>query len=309
MAPYPIEKKLVVGVSAQSLFNLEEENNIFNEKGAKYYREYQIDKKDIILNKGLAFPFVEKFLNINNVYEKQQPVEVVILSKDDPETAIRIMNSINEYGIKITRGAFTSGSAPYKYIPAYNISLYLSTNGKDVKEAISDGLPAGHFVNPHAIQNFVSDSAELTVAFDFDGVIVDDESEKFYQKQGLEKYREYETKYAHIPLRPGPLADFFMKLGEFQKLEAWKQEKYPSSPKTVRIAIVTARNAPVHLRAINTLRSWNVAVDDLFLLGGIEKKRVLEILKPHLFMDDQITHLDHNMDIPLVHVPFHTQDT
>lgn len=306
MAPYPIKDKLVVGVSAKSLFNLEEEDKIFDEKGPKYYRNYQIAKKNIILEKGFAFHFVERFLSINKVYDKQSPVEVVILSKDNPETAVRIMNSVKEYGLNITRGAFTTGRAPYKFIPAYNISLYLTTSEKDVEEAISNGFPAGRFVNLHAPQDFVSDGDELRVAFDFDGVVVDDESEKIYQKNGLEIYKEYETKYADIPLRPGPLADFFRKLGEFQKLETRKQDKDPSYNKILRTAIITARNAPAHLRAINTLSYWNVTVDDLFLLGGIEKTEILKIWKPHLFMDDQMTHLNPELQIPLVHVPFHT---
>lgn len=304
---YAIEKRLVVGVSSNALFNLEKEDHIFRKKGIKEYRKHQYENKNVKLEKGSAFHFVERFLKINKVYSEQQPVEVIILSKNSPETGVRIMNSIKEYGLDITRGAFTSGDPPYKYISAYNISLFLSTNIDDVSNAINEGFPAGRFVN--TATSVLNDSDELRVAFDFDGVVASDEAEKIYQRDGIKKYFEYETMHADEPLGPGPLKDFFTKLALFQRLETRKQDEDPSYKKIIRTAIVTARNAPAHLRAINTLKSWDVTVDDLFLLGGIEKRRILEIWKPHLFMDDQVSHLDPELTkIPLVHVPFHTKD-
>lgn len=238
------------------------------------------------------------------MYSIDRPVEVVILSKNSPETGVRIMNSIKEYGLDITRGAFTSGDSPYKYIPAYNLSLFLSSNEEDVLNAINAGFPAGRFINTKI--EFSNDSDELRVAFDFDGVIADDEAENIYQREGLQYYFDYESEHVSEPHQPGPLADFFKKLSVFQKLETRKQEEDPTYKKIIRTAIITARNAPAHHRAINTLKAWNVTVDDLFLLGGIEKRRILEIWKPHLFMDDQISHLDPELaSVPLVHVPFH----
>lgn len=303
---YAIEKRLVVGVSSNALFNLEKEDQIFKEEGIKEYRKYQFENKNVKLEKGSAFHFVERFLKINKVYSEQQPVEVIILSKNSPETGVRIMNSIKEYGLGITRGAFTSGDPPYKYISAYNVALYLSTNKEDVENAIKEGFPAGRFIN--TTTNVLNDTDELRVAFDFDGVVASGEAEEYYQKNGLEKYLEFEAEHANEPLGPGPLKDFFTKLALFQKLETRKQDEDSSYKKIIRTAIITARNAPAHLRAINTLKSWDVTVDDLFLLGGIEKRRILEIWKPHLFMDDQINHLDPELtEIPLVHVPFHTQ--
>jgi len=302
---YPINKKLVVGVSSNALFDLQAEDRIFREEGIKAYRKYQVENKNKKLEKGSAYHFVERFLRINKVYAEELPVEVVILSKNSPETGVRIMNSIKEHGLDISRGAFTSGDPPYKYIPAYNISLFLSSNENDVSNAIKSGFPAGRFINTYT--KIANDSEELRVAFDFDGVVADDVAEKVYQSEGLDKYFEYETNHASDPHGAGPLADFFKRLALFQKLETKKQDEDPLYKKIIRTAIITARNAPAHLRAINTLNAWDVQVDDLFLLGGIEKRRVLEIWKPHLFMDDQISHLDPSItDIPLVHVPFHT---
>jgi len=53
------------------------------------------------------------------------------------------------------------------------------------------------------------------------------------------------------------------------------------------------------------LKSWGVTVNDAFFLGGVEKASVLEVLKPHIFFDDQRAHLDTaSLVVPSVHVPF-----
>ncbi|GAA4324332.1 5'-nucleotidase [Mucilaginibacter gynuensis] len=301
--PYPIEKKLVVGVSSNALFDLEIEDKIFEEQGVKKYREYQIANKAKMLKKGVAFPFIKRFLNINNVYTSEQPVEVVLLSKNSPETGIRIFNSIKHYNLNISRAAFLSGISPYNYIPAYNISLFLTTNKNDANLSIEAGYPAGIILKTKIEDD--EEDLELRVAFDFDGVIADDQAETVYQKTNdLEQFHEFETKNILQPHNSGPLADFFKKLGYFQKLESKKFDKDNTYKKILRTSIVTARNAPSHERAINTLKKWDVTVDDMFLMGGIEKSRVLSVLKPHLFLDDQLTHLDVKLNLPLVHIPF-----
>lgn len=302
--PYPIEKKLVVGVSSTALFDLEKEESIFINEGLEKFREFQTKNTKLILNKGLAYPFIKRFLNINNVYNDEKPVEVVLFSKNSPETGMRIFNSIKHYNLDISRAAFTSGKSPFRYIPAYNISLFLSTNEIDVLNAIEAGYPAGRFIKTK-VEDDETDT-ELRVAFDFDGVIADDESERVYADSGqLNLYQQYETTHKQEPLMPGPLGDFFKKLSIFQKMESKKQAKDPTYRKILSTSIITARNAPAHERAINTLKSWNVGVDEMFLLGGINKSRILEVMKPHLFLDDQISHLDPKLlNIPLVHIPF-----
>ena len=70
---------------------------------------------------------------------------------------------------------------------------------------------------------------------------------------------------------------------------------------------MTARNAPSHERVINTLEAWGVSPNKTFFLGGIEKARILRTLRPHIFFDDQLSHLtSEGDDIPMVHVPFGT---
>lgn len=302
--PYPIERKLVVGISSSALFNLEEEDEIYRTKGVDVYKKYQYKNRTKILEKGLAYPFIRRFLNINKVYSDQKPVEVVLLSHNSPESGLRVFNSIREYGLDISRAAFTAGKNPYLYIPAYNISLFLSTNQEDVRTAITYNMPAGVLLK--SIVHDDENDNELRVAFDFDGVLADDSAEKVYQQtQQMELYFDHETQYKDEPIHPGLLKDFFTRLSYFQKLENRKLEKDHNYSKILRTSIVTARNAPAHERAVNTLKSWDVDVDEMFFLGGIDKKRVLSILKPHLFIDDQLGHLDQSIeDVTLVHIPF-----
>lgn len=304
MPPYPIEKKLVVGVSSNALFDLQEEDTIYREHGLEEYKKFQNLNRTLVLKKGLAFPFVRRFLNINNIFRDEQPVEVVILSKNSPETGLRIFNSIRQYGLNISRAAFTSGRSPFEYIPAYNISLFLSTDENDVMNAIGKNYPAGRILKTMIHDN--EDDAELRLAFDFDGVLADDSAEQVYRSsRDLDEYFKHESDYSNEPLEDGLILNFLQKISSLQKLEREASEENPLYQKVIRTAIITARNAPAHERAVNTLTHRGVDVDEMFFLGGIEKRRILEILKPHLFVDDQITHLDKSLiDIPLVHIPF-----
>lgn len=302
--PYPIERKLVVGVSSNALFNLEEEDEIFLNEGVEKYRKFQIENKNKPLDSGIAMPFIKRFLNINNVYTEEMPIEVVLLSKNSPESGVRIFNAIKDHNLDISRAAFTSGNSPYRYIPAYNVSLFLSTNELDVINAINSNYGAGRILKTNVTDD--EEDMELRVAFDFDGVIADDQAEKIFKETGqLDLFHEHEQKHIAETHNPGPLASFFRKLSFFQQLETKKEIEDKHYKKIVKTAIVTARNAPSHERAIKTLEDWGVTVDEMFLLGGIEKARILDIIKPHLFLDDQISHLDPKLEnIPLVHIPF-----
>ena len=300
---YPIERKLVVAVSSSALFDLSESHAVFVEKGPKAYKDFQEANLDKILEKGVAFPFVRRFLNINKRFPKQLPVEVVLLSRNSAATGRRVFRSISHYGLDISRAAFMEGESPYEYIPAFNASLFLSTNEEDVLNAISSKYPAGTVLPSTVVDDESED--ELRIAFDFDGVIADDESEAVFKGKDLSAFHSYEVANAHIPHKPGPLADLFQKLSFMQKLEDKEQEKNRDYRRIIRIAIVTARNAPSHERVITTLEDWGVSPNETFFLGGMKKDRILNRLKPHMFFDDQKSHLESEAgDIPMVHVPF-----
>src|SRR5699024_10515965 len=301
---YPIDKKLVIAVSSSALFDLADSHRVFLERGIEEYRRHQEEHLDTPFGHGVAFPFIRRFLYLNEVFSEEQPVEVVLLSRNSPETGLRIFRSIEHYGLDISRAVFMGGASPHSYLAAFNAALFLSANEEDVQNAIEEGLPAGVVLPGNTTDK--PDDAELRVAFDFDGVIADDEAETVYKESGdLDRVMEHEQQKQHIPHRPGPLADLFRGLARLQQLENKKAEENAHYKKVIRVAIVTARNAPAHERVITTLKDWGVSLDEAFFLGGMEKARVLKVLKPHLFFDDQRRHLSASAaDTPMVHVPF-----
>lgn len=302
---FQIENKLVIGVASSALFDLTASHQIYLDSGPEEYRAYQERNIDTILGKGVAFPFIRRFLNINKCFPRQTPVEVVLFSRNSPETGLRVMRSIAHYGLDISRAAFMTGKSPYTYLPAFNAALFLSANEEDVKSAIAANYPAG-LVLPSQIDDD-DDDTELRVAFDFDGVIADDESETIFKRNNdIDEFHAHETRHVAIPHQPGPLADMFQKLALMQRMEERAQKRDPNYRKILRIAIITARNAPSHERVVTTLKSWGVSANETFFLGGMDKARVLSVFKPHIFFDDQLTHLKASPGgtIPMVHVPF-----
>lgn len=301
---YQIEQKLVIGIASSALFDLSDSHQVYLDNGAEEYRKYQESHIDVILDRGVAFPFIRRFLNINKHHARLAPVEVVLFSRNSPETGLRVMRSIAHYGLDITRAAFVTGQSPYPYLPAFNVSLFLSANADDVRQALAHQHPAG-LVLPSRTEDD-EDDAELRVAFDFDGVIADDESETIFKRNNkLDEFHAYEVLNVGTPHKPGPLADLFQKLARMQRLEERAQRRDPAYKKVLRIAIITARNAPSHERVVTTLKSWGVSADETFFLGGMDKARVLSVFKPHIFFDDQLSHLKSaGGTIPMVHVPF-----
>jgi 5'-nucleotidase len=302
---FQIEHKLVIGVASSALFDLTASHQVYLDSGPDEYRKYQEANLDTILGKGVAFPFIRRFLNINKCFPRQAPVEVVLFSRNSPETGLRVMRSIAHYGLDISRAAFMTGKSPYTYLPAFNAALFLSANEEDVKSAIEANYPAG-LVLPSQVDDDDGDS-ELRIAFDFDGVLADDESETIFKRNNdVDEFHAHETKNVAVPHQPGPLADMFQKLALMQRMEERAQKRDPNYRKILRIAIITARNAPSHERVVTTLKSWGVSANETFFLGGMNKARVLSVFKPHIFFDDQLTHLTSapGGTIPMVHVPF-----
>ena len=300
---YPIEQKLVIAVSSSTLFDLSESHSVFVEQGPNAYKHFQEQHLDKVLDKGVAFPFIRRFLQINQRFPDKQPVEVVLLSRNSAATGKRVFRSIKHYGLDISRAAFMEGNSPYEYIPAFNASLFLSANGGDVQKAIAAGYPAGVMLPSTTITD--DDNDELRVAFDFDGVIADDEAESVFKDENLSGFHQHEVAKANTPHQPGPLADLFKKLSLLQQLEDKEVEKNRDYQRILRTAIVTARNAPSHERVITTLEHWGVSANEVFFLGGMAKGRILSRLKPHMFFDDQRGHLTSEAgDIPMVHIPF-----
>lgn len=303
--PYPIDKKFVIAVASSALFDLTESDKVFRQQGVNKYREYQELNIDNPFNQGVAFPFIKRLLSLNDSFPEEQPIEVILMSKNSPETGTRAFRSIQHYGLNISRACFTNGKANFQYLPAFNATLFLSANSEDVKAALDMGNSAGRVLNKHYIEDNDNDN-ELRIAFDFDGVLAGDDSEKVYKETGgnMKKYFQHEQQHANEALPLGPIGPLLQKISFFQKLEKKKAESDKSYQRILKTAIVTARNAPAHERVVSSLKHWGVEVDEAFFLGGIDKSRILNIMKPHIFFDDQMVHLEHIDNIPVVHIPF-----
>ncbi len=308
--PYDLETRLVVGVASSAVFNLTESDRVFRSEGEEGYRAFQEKHLNDPLPRGIAFPFIKRLLSLNDlsINNLDPLVEVILLSRNDPDTGLRVMKTIAHYGLNTTRAIFMQGKSPYEYIPALNISLFLSSNKADVDAAINAGYPAGQALD----SKFEDDEEDrmLRIAFDFDGVVAGDESEAVMQHSGLSDSHEHEVKNVMQPHNPGPLKNFLVRMANIQSVEEVYKTNHSGYSNRLRISIVTSRNAPSHERALKTLKSWGVMANDAFFLGGIEKSKVLKTLRPHIFFDDQSGHLTRASSIvPSIHIPFGVMNT
>lgn len=296
--PLDLSDILVIGVSSRSLFDLEEENKIFETEGIVGFRKFQLENEENLLKPGTAFHLVERLLNLNREARKRI-VEVVVMSRNSPETGVRVMNSIKAHNLDITRMAFSGGEPLAPFIDAYDIDLFLSKDLKDVQTVIdSKSSAAAYIYNPPS--NFTSTDNRVKIAFDADAVLFSDDSEQRYKSEGMEAFHKYEQEHENEPLSEGPFAKLLIKLSKIQ-------EELPTSIELspLRIAIVTARNAPSHMRVIRTLRKWGVYVDEAYFLGGISKDKVLKAFGAHIFFDDQDAHLKPaSLLVPSARVPY-----
>lgn len=303
--PYELEDRLVIGVASSALFDLAESDAVFRTQGEAAYRLYQEAHLVDTLAPGVAFPFIRRLLSLNDLGDATDPlVEVIVLSRNDPDTGLRVMKSIEAHKLPITRAVFMQGRSPYRFMPAFAMSLFLSANADDVREATGAGLPAGHVLPTAAVDD--GTTRDLRIAFDFDGVLADDASEQVFQATSdLAAFHEHETANLATPHAPGPLKALLAAINRIQDCEEERRLADGTYRRRLHVALVTARSAPSHERALNSLKAWGVRVNDAFFLGGVEKARVLSILKPHIFFDDQLGHLTGAAAVaPSVHVPF-----
>lgn len=278
-----LEDKLVVGVSSRALFDLEEENKIFEKYGLEEYEKYQVENENVILKPGTAFPLIKALHNLN--CGKDKLTEIIIMSKNSANTSLRIFNSIKKYKLDISRAALVGGATIAPYLSAFKTDLFLSADEKDVQEAINANIAAGIICNNDDLPiDAKREIEQIRIAFDGDAVIFSDESERIYQTKGLEAFAKHEMKNAQKPLPEGPFAKLLKTISVVQD-KFGEDEMLP-----IRTALVTSRNAPAHERVIRTLRAWNVRIDEAFFLGGIEKSDVLKAFNANIFFDDQTIH-------------------
>lgn len=292
-----LDDKLVIGVSSRALFDLEEENRIFEEQGLEAYSKYQFEHENDVLKPGTAFPLVKALQQLNA--DGRYLTEIIIMSKNSADTSLRIFNSIEHYGLDISRAALVGGASISPYLGAFKTDLFLSANESDVQEAINANIASGIICDHSQLPiNPDDEIPQIRIAFDGDAVIFSDESERIFQAEGLEAFAEHEQKNAQNPLPEGPFAKLLKTLSLIQ-------QQFPKDESPIRTALVTARNAPAHERVIRTLRAWNVRIDEVFFLGGVEKSEVLRSFNANIFFDDQTVHTDPASKlVPSARVPY-----
>lgn len=295
--PLRLDDKLVIGVSSRALFDLEAENKIFEEGGLEAYSAYQIEHEKDILKPGTAFPLIKALQQLNA--DGRYLTEIIIMSKNSADTSLRIFNSIEHYGLDISRAALVGGASISPYLGAFKTDLFLSANEEDVQEAINAGIASGIICNHNRFPiNADDDIKQIRIAFDGDAVIFSDEAERIYQEQGLKAFVAHEQANAKKPLPEGPFAKLLKTISIIQ-------QQFSKDTMPIKTALVTARNAPAHERVVLTLRAWNVRIDEVFFLGGIEKSEVLKSFGANIFFDDQPVHTDAASKlVPAARVPY-----
>lgn len=294
--PATLDGKLVIGVTTRALFDLEFENSIF-ERNLQEYISYQMEHEDEPLKPGPGFSLVRKLLDINRKLGRDL-FEVVILSRNSPETGLRSFNTIDHYGLPITRAAFTSGQPLATYLKAFKINLFLSRDPHDVQAAVDQGI-AGALLFPSGSE-VVDDDGPLRWAFDGDAVVFSGEAEEIFKTKGLEAFIAHERDNARRPLPEGPFGPLLKALSQLS-------DQFPGDSSPIRIGLFTARDKPAHKRVLLTLRTWGVHIHEVFFLGGLAKGEFLQAFHPHMFFDDQRAHIESAAQfVPAGQVPYPT---
>jgi len=289
--PTSLDGQLVVAISSRALFDFEEENHHFEATDDRAYMRLQLERLDRAANPGVAFSLVNKLLAFN---AETPQVEVVILSRNDPVSGMRVFRSAQHYGLPVQRGVFTRGESPWRYLRPLNAHLFLSTNEADVRSALGAGVPAAR-VYPHSARASSAHPNEVRIAFDGDAVLFSDEAERVFAHGGLDAFQAHERDHSGTPLAAGPFKPL---------LEALQRLQQAATPAMrIRTALVTARSAPAHERAIRTLMDWNVEIDEAMFLGGLPKGEFLREFEPDFFFDDQTGHIQNaSAHVPSGHV-------
>ena len=290
--PATLDGQLVVAISSRALFDFEEENRVFEASDDRAYMQLQLQRVEQPARPGVAFSLVNKLLAFNSGGLAR--VEVVILSRNDPVSGLRVFRSAQHYGLPVQRGVFTRGQPPWRYLRPLAANLFLSTNEADVRQALAAGVPAAR-VYPESARASAAHPDEVRIAFAGDAVLFSDEAERVYQAQGLDAFQSHERERAATPLAPGPFKPLLEALHRLQRA--------PAAGMRLRTALVTARSAPAHERAIRTLMDWQIDVDEAMFLGGLAKGTFLREFEPDFFFDDQTGHIENaSIHVPAGHV-------
>uniref|UniRef100_A0A4W5PFY5 5'-nucleotidase, cytosolic IB b n=1 Tax=Hucho hucho TaxID=62062 RepID=A0A4W5PFY5_9TELE len=299
---------VTIAVSSRTLFNMVAERKIYEEEGVEKYVTYQQEHENQPLMPGVAFPLVKALMTVNSRLRQLYPdseelFDIVLMTNNHAQVGVRLINSINHYDLTIERFCMTGGKSPIGYLKAYMTNLYLSKDGEKVTEAIEEGIAAATMFACGDVENQLSDT-QLKVAFDGDAVLFSDESEIIVKQHGLDTFFEHEKEFENKPLAQGPLKCFLEALGKLQRKFYAKNERMTCP---IRTYLVTARSAASSgARVLKTLRSWGLEIDEALFLAGAPKGPLLQKIRPHIFFDDQMFHIEGAKELGTIaaHVPY-----
>jgi len=284
---------IVIAVSSRVLFDMSEQKKIDDEQGLEAFLEHMQCNQNKPLKPGAAFDFIHALGRVNLKLLELNPLEkelfdVVLMSKNSAQCGISLISSVNHHKLTIERFCLTAGTNVSGYLAAFGTDLYLSQNKVGVADAIDRGIAAAMLFTDSS----TCESDGLRIAFDGDAVLFSDESERVAKESGLQGFFENEEKKAFEPLGVGPLKNFAIKIGEMQKKFKNTVVKCP-----IRTYLVTARSgASSGIRALKTLQTWGLEIDELQFMSGAPKGPILEKIKPHLFFDDQMRNVESGLE-------------
>ncbi|XP_033032380.1 cytosolic 5'-nucleotidase 1B isoform X4 [Trachypithecus francoisi] len=293
--PRPPKPKnaITIALSSCALFNMVDGRKIYEEEGLEKYMEYQLTNENVILTPGPAFRFVKALQYVNarlrDLYPDEQDLfDIVLMTNNHAQVGVRLINSVNHYGLQIDRFCLTGGKNPIGYLKAYLTNLYIAADSEKVQEAIQEGIASATMFD--GAKDMAYCDTQLRVAFDGDAVLFSDESEHFTKEHGLDKFFQYDTLCESKPLAQGPLKGFLEDLGRLQKKFYAKNERLLCP---IRTYLVTARSAASSgARVLKTLRRWGLEIDEALFLAGAPKSPILVKIRPHIFFDDHMFHIE-----------------
>ncbi|XP_048453082.1 cytosolic 5'-nucleotidase 1A-like [Rhincodon typus] len=280
------QQAITIAVSSRTLFNMSDERAIYESDGLESYVKYQLDHENEPLRKGLAFALMKALETVNFRLHELYPgsdeiFDIVLMTNNHAQVGVRLINSINHYGLAIERFCMTGGTSPVNYLKAYHTNLYLSSDPMKVANALNEGIAAATMC--HLDKEAQLSEKQLRVAFDGDSFVQQDQDERSAQSYML----------SNSPSSPeskltsqGVLIGFLESLGRLQKKFYAKNERL-NCPIRVYL-IVKKGGSAVGLKALKTIRSWGLDVDETFILSGLSAAELLNKIGPHIYFDEQM---------------------
>uniref|UniRef100_A0A4W5Q426 5'-nucleotidase, cytosolic IA n=1 Tax=Hucho hucho TaxID=62062 RepID=A0A4W5Q426_9TELE len=291
------QNAITIAVSSRVLFNMDKEQQIYEQKGMEHEMEP--------FAPGPAFPFVKALEAVNTrlreLYpESEELFDVVLMTNSHAHVGLRLINTINHHRECLITHTDTH---MHKHVHTCAQPGHCAVNELGLRVPGDEGIAAATMFNPPEKRTEVSET-QLRVAFDGDAVLFSDESERIFKAHGLDKFFEHEKAHENTLLDHGPLKGFLESLGKLQNKFYAKGQRLDCP---IRTYLVTARSAASSgTRALKTLRSWGLETDEALFLAGAPKGPMLEKIRPHIFFDDQMFHVEGASQLGTVaaHVPY-----